>query len=566
MKITKLLIFISTISILNLAISTKSINSDQHLAENICRITNDIIKSTNDTQDILIGNLGGIIWSSAVNEIIKCIADETAVVFTDLRIKMINSNLRKAAVIIMAFDKVDGASINEEIVSKLINHHHGSSIYHHMAKIICIIFSTSTQSQRMQALKYFIGFGHLNFALAYKSSSGDVIYEIVKSLPNRGWLFNSPQNFLLIFPDKLKNLNKFKYKVPIFYQPPVIEFTKNPIFTPMLFFLSAVGAAQNAEFDLIFLQNSSDFVTYWHNRQMHLSLNTARVLQYPDPKVQTYDKKSYCALIPFPQTASYFSVIIVKPFDVLIWVFFVLSIVSSVAVWRMYQDCGAVDSHWQLAVGVFTMFIGQGAEFSRHNRFVFAMLLNIISLSVFLLSNLYEGAITSFMIEPARDNRLKTVDDLLNSDYQFQASQLFEYTLKNSSLVQRMSSRLNSSGLQMGTKGTKHVFGQYYVFIRTCDEARITLNHKLLNGQLVSDYYYLLPEELSWQYVQLEASYLNPFVERIQYYMDLCFQAGLPHMWRVMSSQDYSEIICPQSRDERNTWNCRILDQSLEFC
>ena len=421
-----------------------------------------------------------------------------------------------------------------------------------MAKIICIVPSTTTQSQKLQAFKYFVGFGHLNVALAFKSQSGDIIYEIVKTLSNHGWLLKNPQSSQEVFPDKLKNLERFQYKVPMYYQPPVVEVINNQVFSPLMFFMSAVGTAQNAAFDLTFLQDPNHFSSYWHNRQMHLSINTARNLHFPDPKVLTYDKKSYCALVPIPPNASYFSVIFVKPFDALIWFFFVLSIVSSVAIWRLFQGHGAVDSHWQLAAGIFTMFIGQGAEFSRRNRFVLAILLNIIYLSVFLLSNLYEGAITSFMIEPAHDNRLKTVDELLNSNYEFQSSPLFEYTLRNSSLIQRMSTRLNSSGLLMGADDGMHVIEQSYVFIRTCHESKTALSHKLTNGRYVSDYYYLLPEEFSWQYIQLEASYLNPFVERFQYFMDLCFQAGLPQMWKVMASQNNSEFMTRQNRDERD--------------
>ena len=34
--------------------------------------------------------------------------------------------------------------------------------------------------------------------------------------------------------------------------------------------------------------------------------------------------------------------------------------------------------------------------------------------------------------------------------------------------------------------------------------------------------------------------------------MDLCFQAGLPQMWRVMVSQDHSEFMTTHNRDERD--------------
>ena len=421
-----------------------------------------------------------------------------------------------------------------------------------MAKVIFIAPSSSTQTQRLQALQYFLELGFINVAIVHEASSGDVYYEIVQSLASYVIMLINPTEAAAVFPDKLKNLEGFHYKLPIYYQPTVFAIKNNKISSSMLFFLTAVGTAQNAEFDITFLHNMSHFDHLWKYRKMHLTINTGKVMPFADPKVQTYNKKSYCAMVPIPRKASYFRIIIVKPFSAIIWILFLVSVVSSVAVWWLFQGHGAVDSHWQLAAGIFTMFIGQGANFSRRNRFMLAVLLNIICLSVFLLSNLYESAITSFMIEPAHDNHLKTVDDLLESDYKISSGSLFEYTFRNSSLIQRMSSRLNSSGLVNGPEVDSQTTDRSYVFIRTCDEAKVTLSLKLTNGLHVSDYYYLLPEELSWQYIQLEASYLNPFVERFQYFMDLCFQAGLPQMWKVMASQNNSEFMTRQNRDERD--------------
>ena len=113
MRITKLFIIFCAILLLNSAFSSKSLSSDQNLAQSICKITNDITKSTTETQDILIGNPSGQVWSSTVNDIIKCIDDGTAVVVTDLSSQMLNKNLRKASVVIVTLDRIDGVSVND---------------------------------------------------------------------------------------------------------------------------------------------------------------------------------------------------------------------------------------------------------------------------------------------------------------------------------------------------------------------------------------------------------------------------------------------------------------------
>ena len=80
----------------------KSLTDDQKLSKSICKITNDITNSKSDTQDILIGNLGGNIWSSTVNDIVSCIDNDKAVVVSDLNSVIMDSKLRKASVVILA--------------------------------------------------------------------------------------------------------------------------------------------------------------------------------------------------------------------------------------------------------------------------------------------------------------------------------------------------------------------------------------------------------------------------------------------------------------------------------
>ncbi|CAG9806800.1 unnamed protein product [Chironomus riparius] len=419
-----------------------------------------------------------------------------------------------------------------------------------MSKLLCIPPISSTLIQRIQALNVFSALGFLNVVLVHKTD--DILYETFEPFLNGLKILTNPEDSSLVFPDKVKNLNGMHFKVPYFYQPPVVDIKDGVLYSPMLYFLEAVGIAQNARVDLIFLPNSTHLIVNWLTRSMHLTINSGVGIKISEPKLLTYEKKSYCALVPVPLKASFFHVIFIEPFDSFTWIFIALSVLSSVAVWRMFQSRGAVDSHWKVAFGIFTIFIRQGADFSLRNRTVLVLLLNIICLTTFLLSNLYEGALPSLMIKPSYSHRLQTVDDLLNSNYEINANPLFKYTLRNSSLVQAMAPRLNTLSLVIGEDDGKLVIDQHYVFIRTCDVAEITLKHKLPNGRAVSDYYYLLSEELSWQFIQLEASYFNPFLERLQYFMNLSFQAGLPQMWKVMASQDYSQYEGKQKIDERS--------------
>ncbi|KAL7014263.1 hypothetical protein ACKWTF_015835 [Chironomus riparius] len=275
---------------------------------------------------------------------------------------------------------------------------------------------------------------------------------------------------------------------------------------------------------------------------MHLTLNTVHIFRTKDPKLFTYEKNGYCALVPVPPKIPLYHLMFILPFDGLIWIVFGVSIFGSVAVWRMFRGHGAVDSHWQLASGIFMMFFGQGANFSRQNHFALAFLLNIICLSMFLLNNLYESEVTSLLIEPGDYNRLKTIEDLIASKYEIINDAVFADYAISAKDFERLLPRLNIRSVDLPKNFNEEVISQRYVYMFRCDSVDLLLRSRLPNGRSFTDYYYKLQELLFWNYVELDASYLNPLIDSFQYYMDLSFQAGLPHMWKVFERKTISQL------------------------
>lgn len=112
MKFSIFFVTFSTIFILKSSLSRSiALIHDQKLSKSICKITNDIISSRIDTQDILIGNIGGHVWSLTVNDIVKCISKGNAVLVTDLRRLIKERNLRKASVVILALNQANEVSL-----------------------------------------------------------------------------------------------------------------------------------------------------------------------------------------------------------------------------------------------------------------------------------------------------------------------------------------------------------------------------------------------------------------------------------------------------------------------
>jgi hypothetical protein len=152
---------------------------------------------------------------------------------------------------------------------------------------------------------------------------------------------------------------------------------------------------------------------------------------------------------------------------------------------------------------------------------------------IFVLSSAYEGVITSFMIQPLHEDRMETVQDLLASDYEILTDEAFEFLVKDYGELSALKLRMNVFGVTVLSRNEELIIQHQYVIIMDCESAELELMIQFSNGKKFSDYYYMLPERLFTQFVFLEASYLNPFLERIQYYMDLCFQAHLHHYWKL---------------------------------
>lgn len=407
-----------------------------------------------------------------------------------------------------------------------------------MAKIICIVPSTIAFNDRLRIFQIFFENGFLNVVIVHETLANGIKFESITSIRLNQLLVTDEPNSKTLFADKLCDMNGYRYKIIAYDQAPRVEIINNQAHSYMFYFLNVLRTVQNSNYHLIFLHDRSYLEQYWIYRKMDLTINTGVMLEASEPKLLTYETEGYCALIPIPPKTSLFKIIFIEPFDGLTWMLFALSIVSCVAVFWIFRDRGAVDSPWLLFYGMLVYFIGQGVDFSRQNRTVLMILVQLMILMIFVLSNSYEGVISSFMIKPIHEQRLETVEDLLTSKYNILTDEIFANSIDDHNEYDAIKSRMNTSGAKVNNRFEEVLLSQRFVFVKSCEAAKYELKLRLSNKHFISDYYYLLPEKLTWFYIQLEASFSNPFLERFQYYMDLSFQAGLPQMWKIVSEYD----------------------------
>ena len=81
--------------------------NDNKLVKSVCKVLSEIVDQKIQTQDILIGNFGGLIKNIDSNDVASCVSDRHPVVVADLTMKMTTKNLRKASFVILTLNKID---------------------------------------------------------------------------------------------------------------------------------------------------------------------------------------------------------------------------------------------------------------------------------------------------------------------------------------------------------------------------------------------------------------------------------------------------------------------------
>ena len=133
-----------------------------------------------------------------------------------------------------------------------------------MAKIIVIIPNGHSQSDILHALEVFTALGFHNLVIIQESKVGDILVNFYASLTSQEMTVIDQPSASDIFPDKLKDLKGFVYKVVVHQQSPRVLIKNGTINTPLMYFMSAVTKVQNAKAKFIIVNNNQDIVNHFY--------------------------------------------------------------------------------------------------------------------------------------------------------------------------------------------------------------------------------------------------------------------------------------------------------------
>lgn len=166
-------------------------------------------------------------------------------------------------------------------------------------------------------------FGFYNYILVVEGDDGFEVYHTKEFAGILELLDHTSNDLEYIFPDKLRNLQGYEYKIVVGHMPPKLHCLdiENCINIDLIL-MQIVAERKNASINLKIVDTVALLLSGNVLHELHsadLTVITAVkfmifVKQYLYKTVNTYDESAYCAVVPIPIRMSFLDFISV-PFD-----------------------------------------------------------------------------------------------------------------------------------------------------------------------------------------------------------------------------------------------------------
>lgn len=381
-------------------------------------------------------------------EIIANVSKEQAVINAPIQKPVSHQSFRIASVIVIFSDIIDSnvsfihISLNRlaQPFLQSLSNFYKSGYFQNDVRIVYI--ATRFRKKMLNNLaRHFKNIGVLNYVILYR----DQVWKVFtfNEFNKHEKMLNASsaiKNIDLLFPDKLRDMHGYAYKLAITNQKPRLPLKKGRPVGIDESILSEITRHQNARMEIAFVLPVSDperikkIYEILTNRRADLTLNTFYEKSEKSTNrrhVNTYDVADYCALIPIPNRLSFLNFLL-SPFDALSWIFMILSIIVCGFVWKLLRRRFiASSSAWHFIIGVIANFFSQSVPF-RTNRRIQTTLLQLCILMTFIMGNAFQSVIISFISASREGIRMKTINELFESNLKMKVDPRFYRILANS--------------------------------------------------------------------------------------------------------------------------------------
>jgi hypothetical protein len=415
-----------------------------------------------------------------------------------------------------------------------------SSYFVSSTKIIIVVTVKSSQKKLKPLLVFLESLGSLNNIILFETDAGTKVcfYDKFRKIGRIFLARTLTSNTLKIFPDKLKNMRGYPFKVLVMPQIPRLRLDNNGNFQGIdKAILNIIAKHQNASLKSLEFKSMNDsvrkniFKAYLPQKKADLSLNTMYKsfnLKYRY-FIDTYDQNAQCAIVPIPQPLTFLHYLL-TPFDGLSWTFMIVSIVASAIVWHIfYLRLENSNSTLHFVFGVAVNFIGQGIPFRDGiNHKWQTIILQCCVLMMFIMGNAYQSLIISSMSWSREGIRFNTFEELFDSGMNITTDPVFYKTMNNSGEFSHLMNRLQVKH----SESEDHLRMSKNALIGRCDY----LEFKMKTSQTsdLGSYYYMLPDRMLLLYEKLVMAHPSPYYEKLQTYHNYVFESGIRQYWKFL--------------------------------
>lgn len=344
----------------------------------------------------------------------------------------------------------------------------------------------------------------------------------------------------LIFPDKLSDMNGYKYKIIATDQEPSIIQIGKFFSGTNVFLIYLIAKSQNATISLEYYdrRNRTERMKYDNlmlDGEVDINLNTeiSNIKRKNLKTVNTYDTDGYCAIVPLPPKYYFFEYIF-TPFDNVSWIFFGISVAAVVVVWNIFKafPSGPISSTSHITLRIISGFFGQPVLY-RHSRWFHALVIQIFIFVMMFLGNVYQSRIISVLMMTRNGTKISTVNEMINGNYNFYADYLF-YTITTTPEMnftfeekyQRYSGKFED--IDFGATAENNS-----VLITRCDRAGdlFYTKHFAFHHAHPDEFYFILPEKIIVLNENLLTSRFSPFTKRLEEMSLKVFESGIRQYW-----------------------------------
>jgi hypothetical protein len=339
------------------------------------------------------------------------------------------------------------------------------------------------------------------------------------------------------FPDNLKNLHGYSYRILLYYDMPSFQVIDGKIQGSLIYFMEEMIRHQNATYNvtktMTLLESTlANIAEYLYKKEFDFCPNT-RVMSFDvvtDRKpIETLTTNSYCALIPKEDKKSFLTFML-SPFDLASWLLMIVSIIAGTLMYVFLNSIkktgNTLSTGSRFLFATYGTFLGQGS-----NLFMKCQRKNLyfqhFIFFAFFLGSIYQSLIISFIFLDRDVQTIKSFQDLKESELLIYTDKYFKFLLEMDETSKNIWKRLNE--VEFITYEFVDNLNETSTLVINCEIVDTILNNNLraaLN-------FFKLNQPIYSYYNPFFTRESNPFANRIQEYVFRFFESGLLNQYKI---------------------------------